>query len=66
MRQLKLKLPNVKYKFDVVIQNDYSDSNYISDSFESKDAAFKYVDYLVKSGLEEERVQVQCGNRRVN
>ena len=61
MKQLKLKLPNVSYKFDVVIQNDYNPT-YISDSFETLNAARNYKKYLLKEGLNPQQVLIQQGN----
>lgn len=63
MKQLKLKIKNVKYKFDVVIQNDYNPS-LISESFETLDAAIKYRQYLIdRQAVEPRRILIQNANR---
>ena len=62
MKQLKLKLPNVKYKFDVIIENDYIPSDIIN-TFEVLDDAKGYRQYLIdKDAVEPWRIKIQCGN----
>lgn len=60
MKQLKLNL-NLKWMYDVIIQNDYMPSQ-IVESFETIEAAIKYREYLISRGIERHRIMLQKKN----
>ena len=63
MPQIKLKLANIKYKFDVIIQVEDGTAT-ILDTFENMEAAFKYKKHLLLGkGTEGSEIVIQkCNN----